>query len=53
MFPLILQGDLQQARLHFEKAANMTSNGKKNISGLAALANLNFQQEHFREALSL
>ena len=48
-----MQGDILQAKQHFQKAAEMTCNGKKNISGLLALADLTFQQGDHRKALSM
>lgn len=47
------QGDISQAKLQFQKASNMRSNGQKNISGLLALADITFQQEDYRLALSM
>lgn len=42
-----------QAKQLFQKAAGMTCNGKKNISGLLALADMTFQEGEYRSALSM
>lgn len=49
----LFQGDTAQAKHLFEKAAGMASNGRKNISGLLALAAVTFQEEKYREALGM
>ena len=48
-----MQGDKAQAKMYFERASNMTCNGQRNISGLLALADHTFQQEEYRQALTL
>jgi RNA polymerase-associated protein CTR9 len=48
-----LQGDVESAKRHFEKAAEATSHGRRNVAGMLALANLHFRQGHYKLALGL
>ena len=49
----VLQGQLEDARKEFERAARLRSGGRPCIAGTLALAALLFSQRGYKEALEL
>ncbi|KAK9805938.1 hypothetical protein WJX73_006894 [Symbiochloris irregularis] len=49
----LAQGNTQQARESFERAAQSTNDGRKSVAGTLALASWHFQQQKYQEALKL